>query len=148
MPQQATTPYTIECLPKAQQPLLNKFYRSHDSRMQATHPAESWVMRNPLIIAGVCITPISDGYWLTSLFVDPRHRQHGAGQNLLRHIQNIYSTSPIWLFCHPDLTGFYQKTGFQITQQLPDQLKNRLTRYQRNKKLIAMTHSRSPISAY
>lgn len=130
----------IGCLPSLQHLLLNKFYRSHASRMRINPEAEAWVVRNPEIIAGLCLTSITEGYWLTGLFVAPEHRKHGVAQHLLQHIQQSHSTSPIWLFCHPDLIGFYQRIGFRITEQLPEQLKNRLSRYQKHKKLVAMQH--------
>lgn len=130
----------IECLPSLQHLLLNKFYRSHASRMRINPEAGAWVVRNPEIIAGLCLTSITEGYWLTGLFVAPEHRKNGVAQHLLQHIQQSHSTSPIWLFCHPDLIGFYQRTGFRITEQLPEQLQNRLSRYQKHKKLVAMQH--------
>ena len=135
----ATTQH-IECLPTLQHLLLSKFYRRHASRMRINPEAEAWVVRNPEIIAGLCLTSIAGGYWLTGLFVAPEHRKHGVAQHLLQHIKQSHSTSPIWLFCHPDLIGFYQHTGFRITEQLPEQLKNRLSRYQKHKKLVAMQH--------
>lgn len=135
----ATTQH-IECLPTLQHLLLSKFYRRHASRMRINPEAEAWVVRNPEIIAGLCLTSIAGGYWLTGLFVAPEHRKHGVAQHLLQRIKQSHSTSPIWLFCHPDLIGFYQHTGFRITEQLPEQLKNRLSRYQKHKKLVAMQH--------
>ncbi len=132
------TEQQIERLSALQHPLLNKFYRSHASRMRANPEAEAWVVRNPEIIAGLCLTAITEGYWLTGLFVAPEHRKHRVAQYLLQHTQRAHSSSPIWLFCHPDLIGFYQHTGFRITEQLPDQLKNRLSCYQKHKNLVAM----------
>lgn len=141
-----TTTHYIERLPALQHPLLNKFYRSHASRMRASPEAEVWVVRNPEIIAGLCLTAITEGYWLTGLFVAPEHRKHGVAQYLLQHTQQAHSNSPIWLFCHPDLIGFYQHTGFRITEQLPEQLKNRLSRYQKHKNLVAMHRFVEPAS--
>ena len=141
----ATTQH-IECLPTLQHLLLNKFYRHHASRMRINPEAEAWVVRNPEIIAGLCLTSLAGGYWLTGLFVAPEHRKHGVAQHLLQHIQQSHSTSPIWLFCHPDLIGFYQHTGFRITEQLPEQLKNRLSRYQKHKNLVAMHRFVEPAS--
>ena len=141
-----TTTQHIERLPALQHPLLNKFYRSHASRMRINPEAEAWVVRNPEIIAGLCLTAITEGYWLTGLLVAPEHRKHGVAQYLLQHTQRAHSSSPIWLFCHPDLIGFYQHTGFRITEQLPDQLKNRLSCYQKHKNLVAMHRFVEPAS--
>ena len=140
------TEQQIERLSALQHPLLNKFYRSHASRMRANPEAEAWVVRNPEIIAGLCLTAITEGYWLTGLFVAPEHRKHRVAQYLLQHTQRAHSSSPIWLFCHPDLIGFYQHTGFRITEQLPEQLKNRLSRYQKHKNLVAMHRFVEPAS--
>ncbi len=136
---QATTQH-IERLPVLQHALLNKFYRSHGSRMRISQPAEAWIIRNPTIIAGLCLTKISDGYWLTGLFVTPEQRQRGLAQSLLKHVQAVYSKSSIWLFCHPELTDFYQQADFQLTEELPESLKARLARYQQHKSLIAMQY--------
>lgn len=135
-----TTTHYIERLPAIQHILLNKFYRSHASRMRATPGAEAWVIRNPMIIAGLSLTCVTEGYWLTGLFVAPTQRKQGIAQYLLKHIQQTYSTLPIWLFCHPDLIRFYEHSGFRITEQLPAQLKNRLLRYQKHKNLVAMQY--------
>lgn len=130
----------IERLPVSQLPLLNKFYRSHGSRMRVSQPAEAWVIRNPTITAGLCLTTVDNGYWLTGLFVGAEHRQHGLAQQLVKHIQTVYSEASIWLFCHPELIGFYQQLGFRLAEELPESLKTRLTRYQQNKTLIAMQY--------
>lgn len=45
---------------------------------------------------------------------------------------------PVWLFCHPDLQKLYARSGFLGSPQLPEPLADRLSRYQRNKLLIAM----------
>lgn len=150
MDQLQSTPVTpeismqnIERLPTLQLALLNKFYRCHGSRMQISKPAEAWVMRQHSIIAGLCLTPVIGGYWLTGLFVAPEHRQRGVALNLIKHIQAAYPTASIWLFCHPDLITVYQRTNFQETQQLPESLNSRLARYQQHKILIAMHYTDS-----
>jgi len=132
----------IERLPSLQHALLNKFYRNHGCRMRANQPSEAWVVRKPMIIAGLCLTPIAEGYWLTSLFVDPEQRHRGIAHQLIKHIQATYPASPIWLFCNPDLINFYQQAGFTETQKLPAPLKERLIRYQKYKKLIALHYTR------
>lgn len=108
--------------------------------MRISQPAEAWVIRDPAIIAGLCLTNISDGYWLTGLFVAPEHRQRDLAKSLLKHIQTVYSKTSIWLFCHPELVRFYQQADFQLTEQLPESLKIRLVRYQQHKKLVAMQY--------
>lgn len=132
------TTQQVQRLPAQQRTLLNKFYRSHHSRMRIQQNAEIWVIRNPEIIAATCLTPIDDGFWLTGLFVAPSYRQAGIARQLLQHLQSTYPCAPIWLFCQPDLAEFYQRLNFQIATQLPESLASRLTRYQQHKKLIPM----------
>ncbi|WP_205343079.1 GNAT family N-acetyltransferase [Denitrificimonas caeni] len=135
---QHSTNFSAQCLAENQHTLLRKFYRSHNSPMRMTQQADAWVVRAPSIIAGVCLSPIADGYWLTSLLTAPEHRQQGVASFLIRHLQVAYQHSPIWLFCHPDLRGFYGSLGFRQTQDLPESLSGRLARYQQHKSLIAM----------
>lgn len=128
----------VQCLAENQHTLLRKFYRSHNNPMRMTQQADAWVVRAPSIIAGVCLSPIVDGYWLTSLFTAPEHRQQGVASFLIRQLQVAYQGSQIWLFCHPDLRDFYSSLGFKQTQDLPESLSDRLARYQQHKSLIAM----------
>lgn len=134
--------HSIECLPPLQHALLNKFYRNHGSRMRVNKSSQMWVVRNPTIIAGLCLAPVADGYWLTGLFVAPEHRQRKVAQQLIKHVQRTCLASTIWLFCNPDLIDFYQQVNFTITQQLPEPLKNRLARYQQHKEIIALQYTR------
>ncbi|HKM25960.1 MAG TPA: GNAT family N-acetyltransferase [Thiopseudomonas sp.] len=136
------TPLTLTAqqLAKEQQTLLRKFYRNHHSPMRITQQAQTWVVRAPEIITGLCLSPIDQGYWLTSLFTAPQYRFCGAAHFLLEHLQLIYQDTPIWLFCHPDLGNFYRKLGFRETQDLPQTLSQRLQRYQQHKLLIAMSN--------
>ena len=138
------TEQQIERLPLLQHALLNKFYQNNGSPMRIKRPAEGWVMRKPnlAIIAGLCLTPITEGYWLTGLFVTAEQRQRGIAQQLIKHIQKAYPESSIWLFCHPDLLTFYQQINFAKAQQLPAALSSRLIRYQQSKKLIALQYVR------
>lgn len=137
---QHSTKFSVHLLAKNQHTLLNKLYRNHNSPMRITQQAEVWVVRNPAVIAGVCLSPVADGFWLTSLFTAPEKRQQGVARCLIQQLQSFYLDQPIWLFCHPQLESFYRKLGFKQTQQLPVCLRGRLTRYQQHKALIAMYH--------
>lgn len=132
---------TVQHLPKDQHALLRKFYRSHHSPMRITQQAQAWVVRAPEIIAGVCLSPTDQGYWLTSLFTAPQHRNNGTASFLIQHIQSAYPEKSIWLFCHPELSNFYSRLGFNQTDALPDALNSRLKRYQQHKLLIAMLYT-------
>ena len=50
----------------------------------------------------------------------------------------MFSGSTLWLLCHPELEGFYQRLGFTQDTVLPQSLSERLVRYKRNKPMIAM----------
>lgn len=58
-------------------PLMNKFYRSHQSSMKAVREAQLWVARRGEIVAALCLRQVSGGHWLTGLFVDPGCRETG-----------------------------------------------------------------------
>ncbi|MGE8096403.1 GNAT family N-acetyltransferase [Pseudomonas fluorescens] len=118
-------------------PLLNKFYRSHQSSMKAVRDAQLWVGKRDEIIAGLCLRPMTEGFWLTGLFVDPALRGQGiAGALMAQALVQI--KAPVWLFCHPDLRSFYECNGFTADPLLPYALAERLARYKRNKPMIAM----------
>ncbi|MFL7920479.1 hypothetical protein, partial [Escherichia coli] len=58
-------------LPQPQKPLLVKFYRTHHNRNRVRPEASCWVARCGEIIAGLCLTPVADGHFLTGLLVSP-----------------------------------------------------------------------------
>ena len=118
-------------------PLMNKFYRAHQSSMKAFKDAQLWVARQEDIIAGLCLRPMANGHWLTGLFVAPALRGQGVAGELVRHAVKACE-GPVWLFCDPELQGFYEKLGFSLDVELPHALHERLVRYQRNKAMIAM----------
>jgi GNAT superfamily N-acetyltransferase len=118
-------------------PLLNKFYRSHNSPMKALKGGHLWVAKGSEIIAGLCLTPVVGGQWLTGLFVDPAMRGQGLAAQLIR-ASVAGAEGTVWLLCHPDLEGFYQRLGFTQDTLLPQSLSERLVRYKRNKPMIAM----------
>ncbi|OLF52706.1 GNAT family N-acetyltransferase [Pseudomonas chlororaphis] len=118
-------------------PLLNKFYRAHHSPMRASGEGHSWVARRGAIVAGLSLTPVAHGHWLTGLFVDPTQRGQGIAAGLVEQARGPL-TGPVWLFCHPDLQALYERMGFAATTALPQALTDRLARYRRSKRLIAM----------
>ena len=127
----------IERLAPPLWPLLNKFYRSHDSSMKALKDGQLWVARDSEIVAGLCLSPVVGGQWLTGVFVAPTHRGQGLAARLIGEaVASIEGT--VWLLCHPDLEGLYQGMGFSQDTVLPQSLSERLVRYKRNKPMIAM----------
>lgn len=118
-------------------PLMNKFYRAHQSSMKASKDAQLWVARAQEIVAALCLRPTANGYWLTGLFVAPALREQGIARALV-NAAVLSCDGPVWLFCDPALQGFYQRQGFSLAQDLPQVLYERLIRYQRNKAMIAM----------
>ncbi|MGE6386066.1 GNAT family N-acetyltransferase [Pseudomonas sp. NPDC078416] len=124
-------------LPDVQRPLLEKFYRAHRSPMRARGEAQVWVARRPDIIGALCLTPVAGGHWLTGLFVAPDERGRGVAPGLIAAALTSVEGN-VWLFCEPELSGFYQRLGFVETLQLPQELAARLARYQQTKRLIAL----------
>ncbi|MBP5078541.1 GNAT family N-acetyltransferase [Pseudomonas chlororaphis] len=118
-------------------PLLNKFYRAHNSPMRAAGEGQSWVAKRGAIVAGLSLTPVAQGHWLTGLFVDPAHRGQGIAAVLVEQAR-AQLPGPVWLFCHPDLQALYERMGFATAPALPQALVDRLARYRRSKSLIAM----------
>ena len=127
----------IEPLAEPLWPLLNKFYRSHNSSMKALKGGRLWVARESEIVAGLCLTPVVGGQWLTGVFVDPAYRGQGLAKRVIdAAVAEVEGT--VWLLCHPDLEGLYQRMGFTQNTVLPQSLSERLVRYKRNKPMIAM----------
>ncbi|MBC3386829.1 GNAT family N-acetyltransferase [Pseudomonas sp. SWRI179] len=118
-------------------PLMNKFYRAHQSSMKAVRDAQLWVARRDEIVAALCLRPVSGGHWLTGLFVAPTYRVQGIGARLIAEAVTDVD-EPVWLFCHPDLRGFYERRGFSFDPELPYAMAERLSRYARSKPMIAM----------
>lgn len=131
------TAITYAPLEAPQWPLLNKFYRSHQSSMKAVKDAQLWVARGDEIIAGLCLRTQTHGFWLTGLFVAPLSRKQGVAAALVNRAVTACD-GPVWLFCDPELQGFYEGLGFTLEAELPQALHERLVRYQRNKAMIAL----------
>ncbi len=127
----------IEPLAEPLWPLLNKFYRRHDSSMKAIKGGRLWVARDGEIVAGLCLSRVVGGQWLTGVFVDPAYRGQGlAARLILQAVADVEGT--VWLLCHPDLEAVYQRMGFTQDTLLPQSLSERWVRYKRNKPMIAM----------
>ncbi len=126
-------------LPNESRPLLNKFYRAHRSHMRAPAGARYWVAGHSDILAGLCLTGVDGGEWLTGLLVAPSRRNQGLGRRLV--VQALAGCEgPVWLFCEPKLVPFYQPLGFAEATALPEALASRLQRYNQNKTLVALCH--------
>lgn len=125
-------------LPETLRPLVDKFYRYHRSPMRSQAGDALWVAQDANdILAALSLRPVAEGQWLTGLFVAPAQRRQGLAQALLHEVLER-QPEPIWLFCHPNLEGFYQRQGFMLCEALPAPLAERLARYSRSKKLVAM----------
>lgn len=130
----------------AERRLLDHFYRQHGSRMRAAGDGRLWVARANGIVAGLSLTAVADGQWLTGLFVDPQRRGQGVAAQLI-DAALTEALGPTWLFCHPDLAAFYQRLGFSTAEQLPEPLAARLQRYQRSKPLLALVRGQSSLAS-
>lgn len=133
------SPIEIDTLPAELRPLLNAFYRAQRSPMRAAQGATLWVARGPEIVAGLNMTPVAEGVWLTGLLVSERQRGRQIARRLVQAAV-AQARGPVWLFCHPDLQGFYEKLGFAADPSLPAALAERLQRYRLSKFLLAMEH--------
>ncbi|WP_241663907.1 GNAT family N-acetyltransferase [Stutzerimonas nosocomialis] len=130
-------------LPSLQRPLLDKFYREQRSAMRTPAQASLWVARAPQIIAGLCLSPVEGGCWLTGLLVAGTHRRAGIASALLSRAAESVDGN-LWLFCHPNLEGFYARRGFAPCMQLPGPLADRYRRYSRHKPLVALVRAPAP----
>ena len=126
-------------LPALCQPLLDKFYRSHRSPMRTSAATQMWVAREQDIIGALCLTSVADGHWLTGLFVSPHRRGEKLASRLMTRARADL-TGPVWLFCHPELARFYERSGFALATELPPTLADKLARYQRTKALVGMVN--------
>lgn len=71
------------------------------------------------------------------MFVDPAYRGQGLAARVIEAaVADVDGT--LWLLCHPDLEGLYQRMGFTQDTVLPQSLSERWVRYKRNKPMIAM----------
>ncbi|MEL0169460.1 MAG: GNAT family N-acetyltransferase [Pseudomonadaceae bacterium] len=131
---------TISCLRAEQLPLANKFYRQYQRGMKARSDQQVWVARDPEIQACLCLRPVEQAWWLTSLLVHPALRGNGLASRLLQHVRQ-HCTGDIWLFCAPELAPLYSANGYRPDTAAPPALRDRLQRYQRSKSLIAMVNS-------
>lgn len=132
-------------LTEPERPLLNKFYKDQGSSMRAAAQGQLWVVRAEEIVAALCLTPVTGGYWLTGLWVAERWRRQQIASGLINAaVKRTEGTT--WLFCHPDLAPFYQQQGFGPCAELPAVLGERLARYQRNKPLVAMALAQSSLA--
>lgn len=127
-------------LPELSRPLLDKFYREHRSPMRAGGEAQLWIAKHTEIVGGLCLTRVADGHWLTGVFVAPALRGQGIARRLIEAaLADVQGQ--VWLFCHPDLMGFYQGVGFEPALSLPHALAERFVRYSRTKPLIALVRT-------
>ncbi|WP_339462261.1 GNAT family N-acetyltransferase [Pseudomonas sp. EA_105y_Pfl2_R69] len=124
-------------LPPRLKPLADKFYRAHRSPMRAGQSDQLWVAQQGEIVAALCLRPVASGQWLTSLLVAPALRSQGLARQLIEQALDGRD-EPVWLFCQPQLLGFYQRLGFDECPRLPAPLAERLARYRRSKNLLAL----------
>lgn len=128
-------------VPDLQRPLVDKFYRAHRSSMRGKGEARLWVAKDDEIVGALNLTPVVGGHWLTGVFVAPSRRREGVAGRLIKAALGEVE-GPVWLFCDPELSGFYQRLGFVAAEHLPAELNGRLARYRQTKTLIALVQQR------
>ena len=124
-------------LPAPLKPLADKFYHAQRSAMRTGAVEQVWVAEHSEIVAALCLRSVAGGHWLTSLLVAPPLRRQGLARQLVEQAV-AGCTAPVWLFCRPELSDFYQRLGFAPCAHLPAALAERLQRYQRSKNLLAL----------
>lgn len=97
------------------------------------------VLRDTEIRAALCLQPVAHGTWLTNLLIARDKRAQGLATRLLAATRSA-TRGPIWLFARPELEGFYIRQGYAPNAVLPGELDERLSRYRRTKKLVALVH--------
>ena len=120
--------------------MVNKIYREHRSQVSDRPDETVWVAEDLAIIAALRLRPVEHGHWLLGLFVQPDRRRHNLGSELVSAAMAGLD-GPVWLFCHPSLSPFYFRLGFQPCQMLPEALASRLARYRQTQKLEALQHA-------
>lgn len=139
------SPILCSLLSPSERPLLNKFYKHHASPMRASDSSVAWVARAGGIIAALNLTAVPGGQWLSGLLVAPDWRRQQVARRLIDEASEQVEGF-IWLFCHPDLQGFYERLGFTVDEALPAVLAERLARYRRSKPLLAMARDQSSLA--
>ncbi len=132
-------------LPAECKPLLDRFYRAHRSHMRVPVGARCWVAGRADIVAGLCLSEVANGHWLTALLVAPSQRNQGLATQLISQALGA-NEGPVWLFCEPEITAFYHRLNFNDATVLPEPLASRLQRYNRNKALVALWHDNEQLT--
>jgi GNAT superfamily N-acetyltransferase len=109
--------------------------------MRGKGGARLWVAKDDEIVGALNLTPVVGGHWLTGVFVAPSRRREGVAGRLIEAALGEVE-GPVWLFCDPELSGFYQRLGFVAAEHLPAELNGRLARYRQTKTLIALVQQR------
>jgi len=129
-------------IPDIQRALVEKFYRAHRSPMRTKGNGQIWIAKDREIVGAMSLRTVEDGHWLTGLFVAPEKRAQGIARDLIEAAMASVE-GPVWLFCEPELTQFYQRLGFVVSEDLPQELVARLARYRQTRMLIALQHDRA-----
>lgn len=73
--------------------------------------AHCWVVGHTDIVAGLCLSGIAGGHWLTGLLVAPSQRNQGLATRLITQALAA-NDGPVWLFCEPKVIAFYRQLNF------------------------------------
>jgi len=89
-----------------------------------------------VIIAAVIVSALEQDnpqLFLHGLVVDDKFRQQGLAGRLLKHIRSIHSSQPVICFASVELSEFYHKNGFKLSQvkQLFPPLLSRYLQYKK-----------------
>lgn len=117
-------------------PLVNKFYDRYKVKGRAKSHDDVWVgYISHQIVAACRIQYVGNHLFLSTLFVDPLHRDKGYGKRIIQTIQSTYHTD-IYLFADAQLTAFYTLIGFVQEHSLPSELADMFKLYQKHNSFL------------
>lgn len=94
------------------------------------------------IIASVRLRPIGSFTLLTGMLVHPDYRGQGFAHQIMASLTDIFEHNRTFLFSLPSLAGFYQQHQFIPTEDVPNDILQLFTKYQRQgKEFVLMKFS-------
>ena len=116
--------YQFEQLLPLHYPLVNKFYKNTGYGGRAGRDELVYILREAsAIVAAVRLQPKPDGWlFLRAMCVAPELRGQGAGRQLLRGLNELLTSRPVYCYPFEHLIRFYAAAGFQRVndERLPE----------------------------
>ncbi len=94
------------------------------------------------VIAAIRLRPIGSFTLLTGMLVHPDYREQGLAHQIMASLAGIFENNKTFLFSLPSLTRFYQQHQFIQTEDVPNDILQLFSKYQRQgKELVLMKFS-------